>query len=143
MDDSRPPKHIVSAAVVVGNAAGEILLVRSPRRGWEMPGGQVEEGESVFVAAAREVREETGAEIVVDKFCGVFQNVERSIVNFLFTGTQVGGSLATSDESLEVGYFPISSALEMVTWPTFRDRIAMCLSQNALPFCVVYPSPAR
>jgi 8-oxo-dGTP diphosphatase len=138
-----PPKHIVSAAVVVTNAAGDVLLIKTPLRGWEMPGGQVEEGESVFEAAAREVREETGAAIVIDRFCGVFQNVERSIVNLLFSGTQVGGSLTTSDESLEVGYFPVTAVLEMVTWPTFRDRIAMCLNETALPFCVVYPAPTQ
>jgi 8-oxo-dGTP diphosphatase len=68
----------------------------------------------VFAAAAREVQEETGAEIV--------------------------GTLTTSEESLEVGYFPLSSALEIVTWPTFRDRITMSLSAETLPFCVVYPT---
>lgn len=42
-----PPKHIVSAAAIVLNVNNEILLIRGPRRGWEMPGGQVEEGESL------------------------------------------------------------------------------------------------
>jgi 8-oxo-dGTP diphosphatase len=38
-----PPKHIVSAAAIVINEKNEILLIKGPRRGWEMPGGQVEE----------------------------------------------------------------------------------------------------
>jgi predicted O-methyltransferase YrrM len=38
-DESRAPKHIVSAAVIVSNSAGEVLLTKTPRRGWEMPGG--------------------------------------------------------------------------------------------------------
>lgn len=42
-----PPKHIVSAATIVLNDQGEILLIKGPQRGWEMPGGQVEEGESL------------------------------------------------------------------------------------------------
>ncbi len=41
------PKHIVSAATIVLNNRNEILLIKGPRRGWEMPGGQVEEGESL------------------------------------------------------------------------------------------------
>ncbi|MFC5652718.1 NUDIX hydrolase [Paenibacillus solisilvae] len=45
-----PPKHIVSAAVVILNERSEILLIKGPRRGWEMPGGQVEEGESIKAA---------------------------------------------------------------------------------------------
>lgn len=37
-----PPKHILSAAAIVVNDKNELLLIKGPRRGWEMPGGQVE-----------------------------------------------------------------------------------------------------
>lgn len=46
------PKHIVSAAAVVLNENNEILLIRGPQRGWEMPGGVVEIGESLAQAAS-------------------------------------------------------------------------------------------
>jgi len=39
VDAMVPPKHIVSAAAVVLNDQNEILLIRGPKRGWEMPGG--------------------------------------------------------------------------------------------------------
>lgn len=78
------PKHIVSAAAIVLNDKGEILLIKGPRRGWEMPGGQVEEGESIKDAAVRETKEESGIDIEVTKFCGIFQNVKGSICNTLF-----------------------------------------------------------
>ena len=58
-----PPKHIVSAAAIVINDKNELLLIRGPRRGWEMPGGQVEEGESLSQAAIRETKEESGIDI--------------------------------------------------------------------------------
>jgi 8-oxo-dGTP pyrophosphatase MutT (NUDIX family) len=51
-------------AVLATNAAGKVLLVRT-RRGWELPGGGVEPGESPSVAAAREVLEETGLPVLV------------------------------------------------------------------------------
>jgi 8-oxo-dGTP diphosphatase len=38
-------KHFVSAATIVLNDQKEILLIKGPMRGWEMPGGIVEEGE--------------------------------------------------------------------------------------------------
>lgn len=76
-----PPKHIVSAAAIVMNENNEILLIRGPRRGWEMPGGQVEEGESLQDAAVRETKEESGIDIEIIRFCGIFQNVDDSIVN--------------------------------------------------------------
>ncbi|MEH7504637.1 NUDIX hydrolase [Neobacillus drentensis] len=132
------PKHIVSAATIVLNEQGEILLIKGPRRGWEMPGGQVEEGESLKEAAIRETKEESGIDIEVIKFCGVYQNVSKSICNTLFLGTPIGGELTTSTESLEVGFFPVEEALEMVTWNNFRQRIEFCLNEKLQPFYVAF-----
>ncbi|MCM3759012.1 NUDIX hydrolase [Sporosarcina aquimarina] len=131
-----PPKHIVSAATIVINNKNELLLIKGPRRGWEMPGGQVEEGESLKDAAIRETKEESGIDIEIVKFCGIFQNVERSICNTLFLGKVIGGNPTTSPESLEVGFFPIKKALEMVTMTNFRQRIEYCLDENTHPFFV-------
>jgi 8-oxo-dGTP diphosphatase len=133
-----PPKHIVSAATIVLNEHGELLLINGPRRGWEMPGGQVEEGESLKEAAIRETREESGIEVEVIKFCGIFQNVNQSICNTVFLAKPIGGTLATSDESLEVGFFPIEEALEMVTFPNFRERIRYSLDEETHPFYVEF-----
>lgn len=133
-----PPKHIISAAAIILNDQKEILLIKGPRRGWEMPGGQVEEGESLKEAAIREAKEETGIDIEILKFCGVFQNVGDSICNTLFLARPVGGTFATSSESLEVNFFPIQQALEMVTWKNFRQRIENCLNENIQPFYVEF-----
>jgi ADP-ribose pyrophosphatase YjhB (NUDIX family) len=132
------PKHIVSAATIVLNEKHEILLIKGPRRGWEMPGGQVEEGESLQDAAIRETKEESGIDIEVTKFCGVFQNVSGSICNTLFLARPVGGELTTSAESLEVGFFPIQQALEMVTWKNFRQRIEYCINEELQPFYIAF-----
>lgn len=133
-----PPKHILSAAAIVLNENDELLLIKGPRRGWEMPGGQVEEGESLQAAAIREVKEETGIDIKIEKFCGVFQNVEGSICNTLFLAKPIGGKETTSPESLEVAYFPISDALNMVTWKNFRERIEYCLDDSSHPFYIEF-----
>ncbi len=131
-----PPKHIVSAATIVVNEQNEILLIKGPMRGWEMPGGQVEEGESLKDAAIRETKEETGIDVEILKFCGIFQNVNRSICNTLFLAKPIGGQCTTSPESLEVGFFPIEEALEMVTFGNFRERIEHCLDERVQPFYV-------
>lgn len=133
-----PPKHIVSAATIVLNDRKEILLIKGPRRGWEMPGGQVEEGESLMDAAIRETKEESGIDIEITKFCGVFQNVSGAICNTLFLGKPIGGELTTSTESLEVGYFSIEKALEMVTWKNFRQRIEHCINDKLHPFLIEF-----
>lgn len=61
-DHVEPAERLCVAALVL-NAAGEVLLVRT-RRGWELPGGKIEGEESPLAAVHREVREETGIEIV-------------------------------------------------------------------------------
>lgn len=133
-----PPKHIVSAAAVVLNERNELLLIKGPRRGWEMPGGQVEIGETLADAAIRETKEESGIDIEILTFCGIFQNVDNSIVNTLFLGKPIGGELIVTEESLESGFFPVEEALEMVTWKDFRDRIRYCLDPERQPFCVSF-----
>lgn len=68
-----PPKHFVSAATIVINDKNEILLIKGPMRGWEMPGGVVELGESLKDGAIRETKEETGIDVEITKFCGIFK----------------------------------------------------------------------
>ena len=133
-----PPKHILSAAAVVVNERNELLLIKGPRRGWEMPGGQVEEGESLSQAAVRETKEESGIDIEIIKFCGIFQNVKNSICNTLFLAKPIGGELALSSESLDAGFFPIEEALQKVEWKDFRQRIEYCLKPEMQPFCVEF-----
>jgi 8-oxo-dGTP diphosphatase len=62
-----PDRPWVGVGSVVFDADGRVLLVRSgagSRKGqWGLPGGAQHVGETVFEAAVREVREETGIEI--------------------------------------------------------------------------------
>ncbi len=42
-----------------------ILLVKHPERGWELPGGHLEQGENPLQCLEREVKEETGLHLSV------------------------------------------------------------------------------
>ena len=120
--------HLVSVAALVTNDKGEILLVNSPWRGWEYPGGLIEPGESFEAALKREVREESGVEIEITGFVGVCKNVARDIVNIDFTARYTGGELTTSEESTEVGWFAPEKAMEIITFPLTKKRLANMIS---------------
>lgn len=130
-------KFIVSASVIVLNENNDILLMRG-RRGWEMPQGCVEQGETIRQAAIREVKEETGMDIELIHFCGIYQNITRGVCNHIFTGKPIGGTLTTSDESDEVGYFSLEQADEMITWGNFKERIHKALDEREHPFLIEF-----
>jgi ADP-ribose pyrophosphatase YjhB (NUDIX family) len=76
---SSPAPRIDCVGGIVRDGQGRLLLVlrgRPPSAGtWSIPGGRVEPGETDAEATAREVLEETGLRVEVDRLVGA---VERS-----------------------------------------------------------------
>jgi ADP-ribose pyrophosphatase YjhB (NUDIX family) len=66
---------------VIFDAGRRVLLVKRahpPLEGrWSLPGGLVERGEPLEAAVAREVREETGLDVVVGPLVAVLDRIER------------------------------------------------------------------
>ena len=131
------PTHLVSVAALVTNDEGRILLVKSPWRGWEYPGGLIEPGETFQEALHREIREEAGVEVEITGFVGICKNVERNIVNIDFTCRYVSGDLTPSEESTEVIWATPEQAMELITFPLTQKRLANMLQdrEEAVLFC--------
>lgn len=127
--------HFVSVAGLVKNDQGQILMILSPDRGWEYPGGMVEPGETLQAALAREVLEETGVQAEAVAFAGVSKNLPRNIVNVDFICRYVGGDLQTSPESLEVRWVSPEEALRLVTLPVTKHRLAEMLTADGKMYC--------
>ncbi len=122
------PKHIIVVSCLVRDAIEQVLLVRHHRRGWEMPQGKVEEGESLIEALRREVREETGVTIETGPLAAVWSKLSPPSALILgFLARYQSGELTTSDECPEVGWFTADRALELVTHPVNRDRLGTLL----------------
>lgn len=104
-------------AAVLRDADGRLLLHR--RRtgdGWAPPSGAVEPGEDVLTALRRELREETGLDVVVERAIGVYSDPAYQVVRYpdgrvvhfvttLFACRVAGGTLAGSAEGLAWGWF--------------------------------------
>ena len=124
MTDQNYPMHILAVAAFVTNVRGQVLMIKSPRRDWEFPGGQVEEGETLTHALEREVLEETGMVVRPVSLVGVYSNTRKpSILMLDFVCEYVSGEPKTSAESLQVEWVDRDRALSRVKRPSIRGRL--------------------
>ncbi len=75
MGNAQPVTRIGAMALVLSEDRREVLLIR--RRFmllWDLPGGEVEPGETPEEAAARETREETGYEVEIVRPLGRYRH---------------------------------------------------------------------
>lgn len=134
-----------SVSAVIFDRQGRLLLQQRADGGqWGLPGGSVEVGESLRAAVRREVREETGLIVNATRLVGVYSEPGLQIVrypsgdvwhyvNVCFECAVRGGDLATSDETLDLGYFPLTR-LPRTLLPNHRVRIRDTRARRAAAF---------
>ena len=76
----------IGAAAVIRDEDGRVLLVRHSygERNWQIPGGVGEPGESAAQTAVREVREETGLKVTVERLTGIYWERPADMHHFAF-----------------------------------------------------------
>jgi len=91
------PKLVVSTVLIRNN---QLLVVQEGKPSnhgkWNIPSGRVEESEKVTDAAVREVLEETGYQIRLTGFSGIYRFYSESgnlITRLNFMGEIIGGEL--------------------------------------------------
>ena len=70
LDAQLPPAHLITSALALAFYDQSILLPNLNSRGWDIPGGHIEMGESPEAALRREVMEETGAQLANVRLLG-------------------------------------------------------------------------
>jgi ADP-ribose pyrophosphatase YjhB (NUDIX family) len=142
----KPDRLGASASAVLFDERGRVLLMHRADNGfWGVPGGNMEIGESVVQATAREVFEETGLVVAVGRLIGVYSDPANYMiasypgghlvhyVNLCFLCTRVGGELRGSEEGQDLDYFS-PDALPEKTLLSHRLRISDALANQPEPF---------
>ena len=119
----RNPVPTVDAIMQKGS---KVLMIKRNRAPFEgclaLPGGYVEEGETVEDAARREVLEETSLEIELIEILGVYsdpaRDPRRHTLTVVFVAIIIGGSERASDDAAGLEWIELDDVQKM------KDRIA-------------------
>ncbi|MFI7427863.1 NUDIX hydrolase [Micromonospora sp. NPDC049836] len=131
---------LYGVSAVVTDDAGQVLLARRGDNGrWSVPAGTVDPGEQPADALVREVHEETGIRIEIERVAGVathpvvYPNGDAcEYLNVWFRCRAVGGTATPDgDESLAVGWFAPDQLPELDDWSRLRITTALRPEQTA------------
>jgi len=100
--------RIPCVGAVIKDEAGRLLLIlrgHDPGKGlWSIPGGRIERGESDEEAVIREVREETGLEVMCGRLLGAVERPggPQTIIEIRdYNAVVVGGELTAGDDAAD------------------------------------------
>lgn len=117
------PKHSVSVAGIVVRDDGRVLVIKRNDNGhWEAPGGVLELDEPFEAGVQREVLEETGLEVTVERLTGVYKNLTHGIVALVYRCRPAGGEAQPTDEAREIRWMT-KEEVQAAMVPAFGVRV--------------------
>jgi ADP-ribose pyrophosphatase YjhB (NUDIX family) len=131
--------------IIFDSTKTKVLLTRRTDNGrWCVPGGMMEAGESVTEACEREVWEETGLRVRVNRLIGVYSTPHRiteytdgnrfHFVTLAFECAVVEGELALSNETTEAGYYSLAEIETMDVMEPHIERVLDAFAGQAIAF---------
>jgi 8-oxo-dGTP diphosphatase len=131
------PKYEMTNMVMIQDQATGRVIVQDRIKSWQgisFPGGHVEDGESIYDSAVREVKEETGLDIQNLRLCGLmhwFNNKtgDRYIVYFYKTTDWSGELIGSTDEGI-VFWASLADLPHMKLSPNFKEYLPMFLEDR-------------
>lgn len=138
------PKVELTNMIMVQNPETEEVLVQKRVKYWcgiSFPGGHVDNGESIYDSAVREVKEETGLTVKNLKHCGIvhWHNTDNNDKYFvhMYKTTEYQGELLKATDEGEVFFTSLESLKNMKLAPNFHKYIPMFLNDDYSEiFCV-------
>lgn len=144
MSRTYPERPFVGIGVVVFRG-DEVLLIKRgkpPREGhWSIPGGVQQLGETVFEAARREVREETGLEIEIKDVVAVVDSIlrdEEGRVKYHYTLVDLmavsrAGEARAGDDAAEVAWTTLDGLEAYRLWHETVRVIRLAAERRGRP----------
>ncbi len=111
---------------------GRILLVRQKLqcgRQWSLPGGKLIRGESLEAGLIREMKEETGLDVEIERLLYICDGADNTLLHITFLLHKTGGELTLPDNSREdnpisdVQFIPIEELTSLGFSTAFVRRI--------------------
>ncbi|MDC3412268.1 8-oxo-dGTP diphosphatase [Aquibacillus sp. 3ASR75-11] len=110
----------VTNCILKDESKNQILMLKKPRYGWYVvPGGKMEQGESIKQSVVREFKEETGLDLINPELRGVFTfvvmdqlEIMREWMMFTFICDTSKGALFDYCKEGELEWVPIAEVLD-------------------------------
>lgn len=117
------PQFTIGTFGIIFDANKRVLLChRRDYDLWNLPGGTLESEEAPWDGAKREIKEETGLDVEIEKLAGVYSKQGKNEVVFSFICKVIGGKITLNDEADRIEYFDLDK-LPANTSPNQVQRI--------------------
>lgn len=109
--------------------------IKEDWQGYTLPGGHVEQGESIVDAVVREMQEETGLTVLNPHLCGVKQfPIENGrYLVFLFEASEYEGELVSSEEGA-MYWVPVEQLKSVNLVSDFEDMLQVMMDDKLSEF---------
>jgi len=118
-----------SFAIILDPSQRVLLCHRRDRDLWNLPGGGLERDESPWDAVVREIAEETGLIVAVERLISIYSQPEEDDLAFAFCCEITGGTPTLTDEADAVTYFALD-ALPAHTYYRHVERVRDALQAD-------------
>lgn len=132
------PKIETRAAIFKDN---KMLLVQESDGLWSIPGGWCEVNLSVKENLIKEIKEEAGVDITVEKIIAIHDSNKHyqgmypyGISTVFFLCKPVGGSFKENDETIASDYFALDDLPDLSEDKGSRERVEMCFKAYQDPY---------
>ncbi|RAP76142.1 NUDIX domain-containing protein [Paenibacillus montanisoli] len=125
-----------AAGIIIIDKYDRVLLVHQTygKKQWSIPGGMVDEGESAWGAAARELKEEAGISVSEMDLSGLYFQPHKNRYIYTFKARSYEGVIQVDDDEIDqYGFFPLDALPRPISTFT-AQRLADAVRENKTVF---------